>query len=111
MMHFIDIAENTGVSDDITRCVINEALTFCNKLRAHGLDISIAGNVSVQNLLNEDFATSVIAAVAQLDLLPSSLILEVIESNVIEDMEQTVTILEELDQAGIQISLDDFGTG
>jgi len=109
--HFIDIAESTGIIQDITEWVIDEGLRHCAGLRAEGMDLSIAINISVRNLLSEQFADDVIACLKKHDFPPDKLILEVIESAVIEDMHQTIVTLEALNEHGVNLSLDDFGTG
>ena len=109
--HFIDIAESTGIIQPLTQWVINTGINYCNTLRKQGHDLSIAINVSVRNLLSETFADDVIALLKRHDFPAERLILEVIESAVIEDMNQTFLTLSMLKKYGIGLSLDDFGTG
>lgn len=109
--HFIEIAESTGIIQPLTLWVLNASLAYGKRLRQQGLDLSIAVNVSVRNLLNEHFATEVIEALDSHDFPHDKLVLEVVESAVIEDMHQTIQTLEQLKQHGVNLSLDDFGTG
>lgn len=109
--HFIDIAESTGIIQALTDWVVHSALTFCNRLRANGNDLSVAVNVSVRNLLNERFCESVIESIQKESFPARKLILEVIESAVIEDMNQAIQTLETLGRFGVKMALDDFGTG
>lgn len=109
--HFIDIAESTGIIQPLTDWVINAALDFCGHLRANGNDLSVAVNISVRNLLNKGFCESVIASIQQKAFPARKLILEVIESAVIEDMDQAIQTLESLECFGVKMALDDFGTG
>jgi len=109
--HFIDIAESTGVIQRITEWVIDEGLRYCADLRRQGMDLSIAINISVRNLLSEKFADDVIEALQRHDFPADKLTLEVIESAVIEDMQQTILTLDILSSYGVKLSLDDFGTG
>lgn len=109
--HFVDIAESTGVIQALTQWVLNAALKFCNTLRDEGHDFCIAVNLSVRNLLNEQFVPMVLESTRDSRFPREKLILEVVESAVIEDMEQATKSLEALHTEGIQLSLDDFGTG
>ncbi len=109
--HFIDIAESTGVIQRISEWVIDQGLGYCASLRRQGMDLSIAINISVRNLLNESFADEVIEALQRHQFPAEKLVLEVTESAVIEDMHQTLVTLDILSSYGVNLSLDDFGTG
>lgn len=108
---FITFAENSRVIHALTQWVLEHSIAFTKQLHQQGYDISIAVNVSVRNLLEENFLDNVNALLKRYQLPPEKLILEMVESAMIEDIELTLATLNTLQQAGIQLAIDDFGTG
>lgn len=108
---FIALAESTGMIKPLTRWVINNAAMVRQDLYTRGFDISIAINISARNLLEEDFVEQVQSTMSTWSLDPKQLVLEVVESAMIEDMELTIDTLRKLSDLGARISIDDFGTG
>lgn len=74
-------------------------------------DLRIAVNISGQHFTDGDLVATIRATCARHDVDPTQLVIEVTESCAIEDIGQTVAVLDELHDMGIKISLDDFGTG
>jgi EAL domain-containing protein (putative c-di-GMP-specific phosphodiesterase class I) len=68
-------------------------------------------NVAIVDLLDEDLPQQVAAALDRYELPPSALIIEVTESSVFSDPVRIRDVLIRLDQLGVELSLDDFGTG
>jgi len=60
---------------------------------------------------NEQLAENILNAIREFDIPPSQLEVEVTESLVMQDMDQATRTLEKLDRNGVEISIDDFGTG
>lgn len=109
---FIQLAEQTGAIHRLGHWVFRAACRQLRKWRAAGnLNWSVAVNVSPLQLRRADFAQRLLDCVAQQGVPADRLIVEITESNVIEDAEATRTQLLALHAAGIRISLDDFGTG
>ncbi len=71
----------------------------------------IAVNVSVKQLLKNDFAATVEQALADTGLVPSLLELEITESTLMENAQDTLEALHRLHNLGVRLSIDDFGTG
>ena len=119
---FISIAESTGLIKDIGKHVfetaVREIVDIYRDLYAdedgqanteNKMRLSV--NVSVQQLLNDNFADFICAVLYQYGDENVPVMIEVTESIFINDLDSTRLILEKIEQSGVGISLDDFGTG
>lgn len=110
--HFISMAENIGVVTTIGKWCIEEACRQMAQWRRDGVDIPrVAVNVSARQLKEDDFVDIVLRAVAEAGIPASCLELELTESLLSDDAEQTIRIFELLRAGGISVAIDDFGTG
>jgi diguanylate cyclase (GGDEF)-like protein len=108
---FIPTAEQTDLMQDLTEYVIDRALKQCALWHDEGLYVTMAVNVSARNLHNHDFVDMVSTLLDRHHIDPMWLELELTENTVMVDPERTALVLQELRTLGVQISLDDFGTG
>ncbi len=108
---FIPIAENTGQIDLLTLWVLEEAAKQHALWIKQGFVISIAINVSAQNLKNDKFFTSVNFILDQYDLNAKAIQLEVTESAVVDDPVTAIALLSKFKEFGMHLSIDDYGTG
>ena len=109
---FIEVAEQSGLINPIGDWVMREALkTTAIWQAAVEYPVSMHVNVSAHQLKQGDFLARVISALADTGLPPHVLDLEMTESALIEDAVRAQSLLAALKDAGIGISLDDFGTG
>lgn len=108
---FIPIAEEHDLIDHLTLTVLTAALHQGGQWRAAGLDLQIAVNVSMHNLVTLEFPDLVEQAVRAARLPLSNLILEVTESRLMSDPLASLDILARLRLKHIGLSIDDFGTG
>ncbi len=109
---FIPLAEETGLILPIGEWVLAEACHRLCEWREKGLlDLSVAVNVSVLQLMRGNLAASVANALEESGLPATRLELELTESVVMANAEQTITILRDLKRVGVSIAVDDFGTG
>ncbi|MCV6588592.1 MAG: EAL domain-containing protein [Marinobacterium sp.] len=108
---FISIAEQTGQIDNLTRWVIREAARQYSVWAGQGLKLSIAVNISAENLKNQRFTAELREIWQQFELPVDALSLEVTESAVVDDPACAVAMLCEIREAGIKLSIDDYGTG
>jgi diguanylate cyclase (GGDEF)-like protein/PAS domain S-box-containing protein len=109
---FIPIAEERGLIVPIGEWVLREA---CSQVR-RWLDAGVAAvavgvNVSAVQFRQPGFAASVRTILSECGIEPRYLQLEVTESIIMRDAEQTIAVLEELSAMGVSLSIDDFGTG
>lgn len=109
---FIGIAEDSGIIIDIGKWVIlngfNDAVRW-NKNR--NKPISVAINLSSRQFIHNDLVSSIKEALTMSGCNPSWITLEITESLLLNDKEETKAILVQLEKMGFTISLDDFGTG
>ncbi|HYH28338.1 MAG TPA: EAL domain-containing protein [Actinomycetota bacterium] len=109
---FIPLAEETGLIVPIGEWVLREACSQGARWRALGLgDLRVAVNLSVRQLLEPSLAEVVEEALAQSKLEPGKLCLEITESVLTTDAEASVEALRALKRLGVQLAVDDFGTG
>ncbi|MHC2298479.1 diguanylate cyclase (GGDEF)-like protein [Rhizobium mongolense] len=107
-MEFIPLAEEVGLVVDIGRWVLRKA---CSEAACWPEDIKIAVNVSAIQFTSSDLLADVDEAIAEAAISPARLELEITESVLMENLDDTLPILHALKERGIRISMDDFGTG
>jgi diguanylate cyclase (GGDEF)-like protein len=108
-VEFIPIAETTGLIVPIGAWVL---ATACAEAKNWATDINVAVNLSpVQFRRGNALVQTVIDTLGKTGLPARRLELEITESMFIDDSSAALTVLEDLREAGIGISLDDFGTG
>jgi diguanylate cyclase (GGDEF)-like protein len=110
-MQFIPLAERTALMRPLTLFVLDEALQQNARWRGDGLDLSVAVNLAVPNLLDMKLAGDVKQLLERWKVPPQRLVLEVTENVVLADPERIIEILTALKRLGVRLSLDDFGTG
>ncbi len=108
---FIAVAEQAGLGRALTRRMLELALTQAKAWREDGLDLHVAVNTTVGDLLDAHFPAEVAATLADHGLPPEVLVLEVTENMVLADPVRIGDILAQLGELGLGLSLDDFGTG
>jgi len=109
---FLPLAEQTGLIDPLTDWVIASALRQLVAWDDAGVaELSMAVNVSARNLSHALFAERVLGALATSGVAARRLVLEITETALFTDVERARTVLRRLSDAGITISLDDFGQG
>ena len=105
---FIPIAEETRMSAPIGEWVLR---TACEEAMQWPLDVSLAVNVSSEQLLDSGFIDSVVWALAGSGLAPQRLSIEVTETIFARDAITARAVLEGVLALGCRVSLDDFGSG
>ena len=110
--HFIAAAEANGVIQDLGLWVLRETCRAAASLQAStGRALAVSVNLSGQQLAQVDLVDRVRAILEAEECPATSLVLEVTESSVTEDIARTAAALEQLKRLGLRIALDDFGTG
>ena len=112
-LQFIPLAEETGLILPIGQWVLE---TACAQLKAWEndaltRDLTLAVNVSAKQFHQADFVTQVQRALLKSSAQPSHLKLELTESIVLENIEDTIGKMHEIKALGVNFSMDDFGTG
>ena len=108
---FIPLAEETGLIHQLGKQVLQKSCEFVASCSPHTSDFKIAVNVAAKQLENPNFAAEVQAIIKGAGIAPESIELEVTESALMHDFEQTRLILESLSALNVTLALDDFGTG
>ncbi len=109
---FISLAEETGLIGPIGEWVLVTANEQNRVWRNAGFpELRMAVNVSTRQFRDGGILRSLKTLLAADQLVPGSLELEVTESSMMDDMDDSIRILNELRGLGASISLDDFGTG
>ncbi|WP_162824604.1 putative bifunctional diguanylate cyclase/phosphodiesterase [Saccharospirillum mangrovi] len=109
---FIPLAEQSGDITLITDWVFNESIRQMRRWQADGYpDLGISVNLSAKDILKDSFVDSLLARIQQHGLKGEELILEVTESAMMADTERALKNLKRLYDAGVELAMDDFGTG
>ncbi|MYM24688.1 EAL domain-containing protein [Duganella sp. FT135W] len=109
---FIVIAERTGLISELGAMLLERA---CRQIAAWRLELGacvpVAVNVSPMQLLNQGFPQLVERVLRETGIPPQCLTLEITESAAVENLADTQTQLQQLRNLGIEVAMDDFGTG
>jgi diguanylate cyclase (GGDEF)-like protein len=109
---FIPLAEACGLIDRIGAWVVHEACRQARAWQLQGLPtLRVAVNLSALQFRNDNLQQMIAAALAAAELEPRFLEVEITESALMSDPEESVKILEQLSRMGVVVSVDDFGTG
>ena len=110
---FISLAEDNGLIFTIGKWVLEQA---CAQLKAwendtQMRDIKLSINVSAKQFHQVDFISQIQSAITKYAINPTMLKLELTESMLLDNIQETIKTMNVLKEIGIQFSLDDFGTG
>jgi diguanylate cyclase (GGDEF)-like protein len=108
---FLPLAEQTGLMRQLTLVVLQTALRQGQAWRGEGLDLSVAVNLSVANLLDAHLARQVGDLLAGLGLPARALELELTEDTLMADPVRSKQVLADLRALGLRLAVDDYGTG
>jgi len=107
-IHFIHIAEETGLIHAIGAWVLNRACSDAMRLPD---DVRVAVNLSAAQFGTGDIVDIVVAALGSAGLPANRLELEITETTLLNNNAKTIALLLRLHALGLRIALDDFGTG
>jgi diguanylate cyclase (GGDEF)-like protein len=108
---FIPLLESTGLIVEVGKWVLHEACRQAATWRESGHLIGMAVNVSGRQLDSDDFVTDVYDALVDGGLDASALTIEITETILMRDIEETARRLTRVRDLGVRIAIDDFGTG
>jgi diguanylate cyclase (GGDEF)-like protein len=108
---FVPIAEHGGAILPIGRWVLTEACRQAAEWARRGTPIGVAVNVSARQLDDDQLVEDVREALEKSGLAPELLTLELTETALMHDAQESVVLLHALKRLGVAIAIDDFGTG
>ncbi len=109
---FIPLAETSGLIIPIGEWVLRTACMQNKAWQQQGLPpLTIAVNLSPKQFRQPKLVETVAKILAETGLDPNFLELEITETTAIEDLDFTRSVLQRLEQMGVKLSIDDFGTG
>ena len=108
---FIPAVEQAGSIGHLTRWVLREAVARCAAWRNQGVTLSIAVNISVDDLMDEYLPYFLLEITQKHDLAPQTLTLEVTESAIMHNVQKSLAVVNCIHELGFRLAIDDFGTG
>jgi diguanylate cyclase (GGDEF)-like protein len=108
---FIPLLEETGLITEIGGWVLYEACAQGATWRAAGYPIAMAVNVSARQLDTDQLIADIEIALSNSDLDPQALTIEITETALMRNAEETARRLAAIKRLGVRIAIDDFGTG
>jgi diguanylate cyclase (GGDEF)-like protein len=105
---FIPLAEDIGLIGTLGQWVLRQA---CLEAATWPEQLKVAVNLSPAQFRQKTLAHAVVAALDESGLAPGRLELEITESALLENTEETLTVLHQFRTLGVRIAMDDFGTG
>jgi diguanylate cyclase (GGDEF)-like protein len=110
---FIGVAEVSGLSERITRWVLNEVCSQINRWRLvkPDFDVPVAVNVAGREMGSTALPILVRSALVKHSIEPRLIVLEITERTLVKESEINNDVLAELASIGVGLVLDDFGTG
>ncbi len=109
---FVPVAEESGLIFRLGAWVLKKACRQCRLWQDHGwAGVRVAANVSALEFARAEFAGNVLRVLEETGLPGDLLDLEVTETTLLRDMDESISKMSLLRARGIRISIDDFGTG
>lgn len=108
---FLPLVRRYGLMGPITDLIVNRALDDALQWRAASLDMPVAVNIFAPSLSDLRLPGKIAKALAERKLSASMLTVEITEDLFLDDMERTKTVLNQLQEHGIRVAIDDFGSG
>jgi diguanylate cyclase len=108
---FIKTIEESELLSPFTRYVLDLSLRAAADWSSAGIDVPVSVNVSARSLLDATFPAQISDLLRRHHLSAERVVLEITESVAVSDQEIVDEVLAALREMGVQISVDDFGTG
>ncbi|WP_457640193.1 bifunctional diguanylate cyclase/phosphodiesterase [Persephonella sp.] len=109
---FVPILEDTGLIKEVGYFVIEQVCRDINYFRENKIEhITVSINVDIQQILDKDFVSIVEKILKTYSVDPSSIKIEITETEAMKFPERVISVLKQLKEIGIEIYIDDFGTG
>ncbi|MBI1891086.1 MAG: EAL domain-containing protein [Burkholderiales bacterium] len=111
-LDFIPLAEESGlilpIGQWVLRTACAQAALWCKEKNMH---LRVAVNIAAKQIHHPDFVNQVRKTLEETGLPPALLELEITESSIVENLDETVSKLRQIKNLGVTVAIDDFGTG
>jgi EAL domain-containing protein (putative c-di-GMP-specific phosphodiesterase class I) len=108
---FVPLLEETGLIVEVGRWVLREACRQGAEWRAAGRGVGVAVNVAARQLDRDEFVEEVKEALNDSGLESDALTIEITETTIMANAEETAGRLAAIKELGVRVAIDDFGTG
>jgi diguanylate cyclase (GGDEF)-like protein/PAS domain S-box-containing protein len=108
---FVPLAEAGNLVQVVTAWVIAAAVRHCRRWEERGLDVGISVNLSPRSLRDAGLPAAIAGLLGAEGVAPERLTLEITESSLLADPEHAISVLRQVVELGVGLSIDDFGTG
>ncbi|MGV8978534.1 MAG: putative bifunctional diguanylate cyclase/phosphodiesterase [Cellulomonas sp.] len=108
---FLPLLEGAGLMTQLTTTILDQALTDAHRWALAGFDLVVSVNLYPAAVLDETLPARVHALLAEHDVAPDRLQLEITEESLLADRVRARNVLVELRSTGISIAIDDYGSG
>jgi diguanylate cyclase (GGDEF)-like protein len=108
---FVPLLEETGLIVEVGRWVLHEACRQGAEWRAAARGVGVAVNVAARQLDRDEFVEEVREALSESGLEPDALTIEITETTIMANAEETAGRLAVIKELGVRVAIDDFGTG
>jgi diguanylate cyclase (GGDEF)-like protein len=108
---FIPLAEQTSLIKPLTAWLVEEGLRQLVAWENAGIHTQLSINLSARNLADDKLPERVRELLAQGNIEPKRMMMEITESGVMANPERAAAVLERFREIGVELSIDDFGTG
>ena len=108
---FIPLIERTKLVHPLFDWVIQKSLAKINEFKQHKIDTIVSINLSAKNFKSQNLSKKVIDMVKNANIIPYQLKLEITETVLMDNPEESQNIIKQYRENGLKIAIDDFGTG
>ncbi len=108
---FLELLRLSGHNDALTSLALTRGIEHARRCLDEGFDIEVAVNVSARSLHDERLPKTIETLLILHDLPADRLLLEVTETEIMDDVNLMAPIMRKVAQLGVGVSIDDFGTG
>ena len=110
-IRFIPLAEETGLIQPLGEYVMRQAMAQLKQWQQMGQPLKLGINLSARQFMQADLVDQVTQLIADYQIEPASIDLEITETIVMQDAENSIRKMHQLKKTGVTLSMDDFGTG
>lgn len=108
---FVPLITQSGLIGDLTRFVIGQSILSAKELRARGIMVPIAVNLTPRDLLDPTLPGHLKDMLDEAELPGEALMVEITEDAMIVDIDTGIAVLNQIRSFGVRVAIDDFGTG